>query len=304
MPSSAVNTTDRFVADALQAACLMEATARKPGNVHPEASFADLTYEHFRLAAEVAAPIVAMSGTTGVGQSVKQAVEATLAVAPSNANLGIVLLLAPLAAVPTELSLAAGISGVLDRLSVDDARHVYAAIRLANPGGMGRVSDQDVAETPTGTLRDVMALAAERDRIARQYMFGFADVLEFALPRLACANEFENRWEQAIIRLHLELLAEIPDSLIARKCGSAIAGEASQRARHVLDAGWPDAPGAAQTLNDFDSWLRADGNRRNPGTTADLVAAALFAAFRERVLTIPMRFVNALSVSHSAAPHG
>ena len=37
---------------------------------------------------------------------------------------------------------------------------------------------------------------------------------------------------------------------------------------------------AQKELNEFDRWLRADGNRRNPGTTADLVAASLFAAFR------------------------
>src|SRR5262249_46453541 len=150
----------------------------------------------FRLAAEIAAPVVARAESLGVGRAVKQSVEATRAIVPSNTNLGILLLLAPLAAVSKDQSLAEGIGNVLERLTVDDARNVYAAIRLANPGGMGRVADQDIADAPTGTLRDVMQLAAERDRIARQYVCGFEDVLSFALPRLVRSTDFENHWER------------------------------------------------------------------------------------------------------------
>lgn len=290
MSDATTDDADRFLVTALRVACLLEATARKPGNVHPGAAFADLTYEHFRLAAEVAAPVVARAGSIGVGRAVKMGVEATRAVAPSNTNLGILLLLAPLAAVPFDQTLTAGIGKVLDRLTVDDARNVYTAISLARPGGMGQVANQDVAGTPTGTLRDVMELATERDRIARQYASGFADVLDFALPRLSRWTDFHACWEQAIIQLHLELLAEFPDTLISRKCGAAVAAEASRRARHVLDAGWPGTAGAERQLNSFDDWLRSDGNRRNPGTTADLVAATLFAALRERKVVVPTQF--------------
>ena len=40
-------------------------------------------------------------------------------------------------------------------------------------------------------------------------------------------------------------------------------------------------------FREFDAWLRADGHRRNPGTTADLIAASLFAAFRDGILPMP-----------------
>ncbi|MSR56298.1 MAG: triphosphoribosyl-dephospho-CoA synthetase [Planctomycetaceae bacterium] len=287
MPALSDALPSGHIEDCLRAACLLEATARKPGNVHPQASFVDLTYEDFRVAAVAAAPLIAQAESAGVGRTVWLAINATRAVARSNVNLGIVLLLAPLTAVPAGKTLGDGLPGVLQGLTVADARHVYRAIRLAQPGGLGDASQQDVADEPTGTLLEVMALAADRDRVAYQYSHNFVDVLEVGMPRLARHADFATDWELPIIGCHLELLSRIPDSLIARKCGWAVAGEASDRARQVLDAGWPLASGSTDALGDFDRWLRADGNRRNPGTTADLVAACLFAAMRERLIPIP-----------------
>ena len=63
--------------------------------------------------------------------------------------------------------------------------------------------------------------------------------------------------------------------------------EASLRARVLLRSGWPETIRDQAPIAEFDYWLRADGNRRNPGTTADLVAACLFAALRERLISIP-----------------
>ena len=95
----------------------------------------------------------------------------------TNTNLGMILLLTPLAAVPPTIDLADGVEQVLAATTRDDARLVYQAIRLASPGGIGRVDEQDVADEPTMTLREVMALAADRDLVARQYAGGFQEVL-------------------------------------------------------------------------------------------------------------------------------
>ncbi|MGQ0636248.1 MAG: triphosphoribosyl-dephospho-CoA synthase [Planctomycetaceae bacterium] len=288
MAPSPTGLWSRHLAESLRAACLVEATARKPGNVHPQASFADLTYDHFRDAAGTIAPILAQASRHEVGRTIRLAVEASRDVTATNANLGIILLLAPLAAVPEECSLNEGIGLVLARLTNADACDVYGAIRVARPGGLGQVANEDVSAEPTGTLRDVMWLAAERDSIARQYACGFTDVLEIGLPLLMQAVDFQNDWERAVIRLHLGLLAHRPDSLIVRKCGLPLGHEASRRAAAVLAAGWPGSPESELLLQEFDRWLRAEGNRRNPGTTADLVAAVLFAAFRERLLPVPL----------------
>ncbi|MFN0050752.1 MAG: triphosphoribosyl-dephospho-CoA synthase [Planctomycetales bacterium] len=275
-----------FLQESLRAACLIEATARKPGNVHPEAGFPDLTYEHFCLSADRIVELVPLVSRS-VGEAVLRVIQRTREIAPSNPNLGIVLLLAPLAAVPLDQSLSEGIGTVLDQLTVEDAQFVYEAIRLARPGGLGKAPEQDIEEVPTGTLLEVMRLAADRDRIACQYANRFHDVLQIGVPLLLEWPDFANRWEEATINLQLHLLATFPDSLIARKCGPEGAAEASRRARELLDGGWPDQSASHLMLERFDAWLRADGNRRNPGTTADLVAACLFAALRERLLPVP-----------------
>jgi triphosphoribosyl-dephospho-CoA synthase len=76
-------------------------------------------------------------------------------------------------------------------------------------------------------------------------------------------------------------MAQEPDSLIQRKCGERAAKEASDRAASVLDAGLPEETAYDDAIGDLDFWLRSDGHRRNPGTTADLVAAGLFVLLRD-----------------------
>jgi ribosomal protein S6--L-glutamate ligase len=263
-------------------ACLWEATARKAGNVHPEASFSNLTYADFVRSALAAAPEIGRAANRPLGATILAAIRATRAVVATNTNLGIVLLLAPLAKVIDCGLLRAELRQMLDATTIADALEVYEAIRMAEPGAMGTVQEQDIRSVPSVPLREVMALAAERDLIARQYANDFADVLNLGLPSLLDGMRRFGRLEPAIQHCQLTWLANHPDSLILRKCGPEIAAEASRRARNVLELGSvADAAGRA-AYADFDRWLRADGHARNPGTTADLVTACLFAALRER----------------------
>jgi triphosphoribosyl-dephospho-CoA synthase len=270
-----------------QVACLWEVTARKPGNVHRYRDFDDATYLDFLLSAAAVAPVLATAADVGIGEAVHEAIRRTRDVAPSNTNLGMVLLLAPLAAVPPDVPLRGGVAAVLDRAGVADTVRVYEAIRLANPSGLGRVEAQDVSEEPTLPLRQVMALTTDRDLVARQYANDFREVFDDALPALVRGLEEAGSLEGAIIFCHLSLMARHPDSLIARKRGPAEAEEASRRARAVLDSGWPHVPDPVVALAELDAWLRAEGRGRNPGTTADLVTAGLFVALRERIFPLP-----------------
>jgi triphosphoribosyl-dephospho-CoA synthase len=270
-----------------QIACLLEATARKPGNVHPLRHFVDAHYLDFALSATVIGPSLDRARSEGIGVAVLDAVAATRRVVSTNTNLGMILLLAPLAAVPPEVSLAGGIESVLDSTTIDDAAKVYRAIRLAVPGGLGTSSEQDVFSEPTVTLREAMAIAAGRDLVARQYANGYWEVLNEALPELRRSVQSGDPLETAIVATYLHLLANHADSLIVRKWGQSLADEVSRKAAEVLDAGWPGGERAAGRLADFDSFLRHEGRRINPGTTADLTTAALFAALRDGTIPLP-----------------
>jgi triphosphoribosyl-dephospho-CoA synthase len=271
------------LANAATLACVWEVSAPKPGNVHRGADFEDVTYLDFIASAVVAGPIIARAGEWGVGRAVLEAVHATREIAGSNTNLGTLLLFAPFAAVPEGVELADGVGDVLRNLTFDDTRHVYEAIRISSAGGLGRTDEADVFDDPPTNLHlvEAMQLAAQRDLVARQYTNQFADV--FQGPAAWIEEGQGRRWPlaTAIVHAHLRQLAKEPDSLILRKCGMPTAKEASDRAASVLDAGMPGAAPFDDALGDFDFWLRSDGHRRNPGTTADLIAAGLFVLLRE-----------------------
>ncbi len=291
LPNDTATPGARSASKGVQAtlACLWEVTAPKPGNVYRGADFDDLTYADFLTSAAVVGPILNDAAQNGVGATVLAGVAATRAAVGTNTNLGMLLLMAPLAVASSNRSVAEGVAQVLANLGSEDASGVYEAIRLAKPGGLGRVDDADVNEgPPTISLREAMALAADRDLVARQYMNDFAEV-RWTADRIAAAAENRPLGE-AIVRAYLELLAQHPDSLVTRKCGTDMAAQVSAGAATVLRA-LPHGDDAYQTYRaEFDFWLRADGHRRNPGTTADIIAAALFMLLREEIITWPVRF--------------
>jgi triphosphoribosyl-dephospho-CoA synthase len=270
-----------------QIACILEVTARKPGNVHPARGFDDTHHLDFLLSASAIAGPLDRARELGVGGAILQAVEATRRVVATNTNLGMILLLAPLAAVPQNEPLRDGVGDVLASTTRDDALLVYRAIRLAKPGGLGEAAEQDVADEPTVTLLEAMRLAADRDLVARQYANGFAEVFDLALPSLRGALDGGLPLESAVILTYLTVLATHPDTLIIRKRGEPEAREAAQRANDVIAAGWPDTDRSRSLCQSLDDWLRAEGHSRNPGTTADLVCAALFAALHDGTIRLP-----------------
>lgn len=269
------------IGECVQFACILEATARKPGNVHRFQDFDDLTYLDFLVSAAVIAPILEKTVELGVGPAVLQAVTATRKVVKTNSNLGIILLLAPLAAVPRNRDIRTGVTEVLDRLTIEDARAVFEAIRLADPGGLGAAPQQDVREEPTLPLREIMRLAARRDLVACQYANGYRELFDFGVAQLTALSTHFRHLETAIVYCHLYLLDNLLDTHIVRKCGIEEAVEVSRRASEAR---------TGANISEFDAWLRADGHRRNPGATADLVCASLFVALREGIIKPPFEF--------------
>ena len=235
------------------------------------------------------APAMEQASRGGVGAAVLEAVRATRALVQTNTNLGTVLLLAPLAAVPRGEAVRAGIGRVLSGLTDDDSRLVYEAIRLAQPGGLGEVTEMDVASAAPPDLLAAMRAASERDLVARQYVTHFATILDEVVPALR--NGCDQGWPlaEAIVHTQIQLLSRHGDSLIARKCGVGVSREAAARAAQIVDCGVPADEDYQMALAELDFWLRCDQHRRNPGTTADLIAAGLFVMLRDGELAGHLR---------------
>ena len=280
------------IASLVQFACLLEVSAPKPGNVSPGRHFTDLRYEDFLASAVALGPPFARVTNQPLGETIRQAVESTACWTSTNTNLGIVLLLAPLAKAAAsggEESQSLGgpggskdpplrhvLHGVLEETTVDDARQVYAAIRRASPGGLGNTESQDVAREPDVTLLDAMRLAADRDGVAHEYATNFEVTFEHGAPALERARRDGLPWSDAIVETFLQLLAHGVDTHIVRRSGMQAAERVSALARDVLGAGGVRSPAGRQAIEAMDGAIRDARNSNNPGTTADLTAAAIF----------------------------
>ncbi len=270
---------DDRVAAAYVDACLAELDALKPGNVHRFAPGHGMNLADFVRSAEASAGPIATRGAR-VGVRIREAVAGTLSAVGQNTNLGIILLCAPLAAAfeVEDLALRPALARVLDDLDRADATDAFAAIAAANPGGLGRADRHDVHAAATVTLREAMAEARDRDRIARQYVTAYEDVFALGAPALAAARQRRLDAHWSTLAVYLTFLAAFPDTHISRKHGGATA-EAIRREA----AGWLAAFAAARDpeemtegLLKWDAALKSRGI--NPGTSADLTVAALFAA--------------------------
>jgi len=283
------------IAAAAQLACLLEASAPKPGNVSPGRHFKDVRYEHFLASAAAIGVPLSGAGERPLGETILLAAKATSRWTRSNTNLGIVLLLAPLARAaagrtglaeqPRRGELRDALRQVLEGTTVDDARNVFAAIRLASPGGLGDAPDQDVADEPTVTLLEAMHMAADYDGIAREYSTFFATTFEVAVPALQQARTDGLSWDDGVVETFMTVLASQPDTHIARRGGVELAADISQRAAEVMRAGGVRAEEGRRALGYFDQSLRDPRNIGNPGTTADLTAAAIFVALLQGAWT-------------------
>lgn len=285
-PSGEGEKTDPF-RSAFRWACALDVQARKPGNVSIASAGHGMQATLFIASAEAAAGPLCAPGRS-VGERIEGAMRATLAVAHCNTNLGILLLCAPLAQACETWSRDQGLpalrqqlEGVLQALSVADARAAYRAIAAAQPGGLGDAAQQDVRAEPTIGLREAMALAADRDRIAWQYAHGHADLFDLGLPVFEAALSFGP--SVAMQHTFLACLTAWPDSHIVRKHGLASAHSVMAEARP-----WHARARAGQALDAdpaFAAWdasLKARG--LNPGTSADLsVATALLAALHHGI---------------------
>ena len=262
-----------------QQACQLDIEAFKPGNVSVYNAGHDMTINDFILSSKVSANAIS-NPTYSLGEKIYYAVKATREAVGCNTNLGIILLGAPLIQAiyqqQTKQTLADALQHILNNTSIDDANWVFKAIALANPGGLGQASEQDVSKVASVTLTQAMALAKDKDRIALQFTTNYKDIFDFSLLRYNNAFVKFNDPAWAAASVFTGLLSRYPDSHIERKYGNKYSEWVRKQIITVDDAllNTHDPKQLLPLFYKVDKDLKGKGI--NPGTTADLTVSTVF----------------------------
>ena len=255
-----------------QLAMVLEVTAYpKPGNVDRCHDYEGTRLEHFLASAILARPALekAAGGEEGIGEVVREAVMLTTAHGGGNTHFGAFILLIPLL---RGGDINGGIQAVKNS-TVEDAVNFYQAFSLTKvrmlPGDPLDVADPravDVIRERGMTLLDVMDHSKEHDMVAREWVNGFRLTRKAAdhLHRVGCGRG-------GVVETFLWLLSTEIDTFIVKEHGPLVAEEVRRRAGEILD-GMGD-------LAAFDADCIARGI--NPGSTADIIIAAIYIALGE-----------------------
>lgn len=297
-------------------AALLEVSAYpKPGNVHRTRDFPGTRYEHFLAGSIAIGPAMRSLALRGfdvkkgsmhlrdvkIGSHMLEAVkEASSWQRGGNVNLGIIILMAPMAAAAgsvlgaderiSALRLVEVLKDVVRSTTPEDAVVVYDALRLSVPVRvLGQVDELDVFDASATTriqeegltLLDVFGKCASRDSICREWVSGFETTFNIGYPYLKDALEKSGDVNDSVVNTFLRILSKQPDSLIQRKNGLEKAMEVSEMARSVLEEGGASSKLGKESLMSMDEELGREGGKLNPGTSADLTAASIFVVLLE-----------------------
>jgi triphosphoribosyl-dephospho-CoA synthase len=298
----------KHIANCLELAMLLEVTAAKPGNVTPTAGFEGTRIEHF-LASAVAAESwfeeaarhgIAVQdkklivGNVGMGLIIKEcAADINAWQNGGNTLLGTVMLFVPIAVAAgmttTEENFGFDLACLRENLrlavestTAEDAVHLYEAVDVARPSGLGGAPDLDVTDPASKTrileenvsLYEVFKIAADYDDVCSEWVNNYPITFDLAYPYLMKQLKCRDL-NAAVVHTFLKVLSEHPDTFIARKAGVEKAREVALDAKKVLELGGVETSEGRKSMLEFDRKLRESGNLLNPGTTADITAAAL-----------------------------
>jgi len=299
----------RLISNCLELAILFEISADKPGNVNLVVGFEGTRYEHFLASAVAAAPsfehaakqgIAVSRGEIGVrdvglGRIIERCVASIDAwQRGGNTLLGTVILLSPIAVAAGMTLMEEGcafdisklrenLKLVVESTTAEDAVGVYRAIGIAKPSGLNKSPELDVNDPnsidrilkESISLYQVFRIASRWDRVCSEWVENFPITFDIAYPYLM-KNISETKDLNVIVtHTFLKVLAEYPDTFIARKVGIEKTHEVSLKAKKILELGGLETLKGREKLHAFDAELRGSGNLLNPGTTADIVAATL-----------------------------
>lgn len=295
------------VSKCLELAILLEVSTHKPGNVSVVTNFENTRYEHFLASAVAARPFFELAAERGISVSEGEIRSADVGVGQiirncvadidswqhgGNTLLGTVILLAPIA-VAGGMTLTDGmfeasklrrnVKVTVESTTPNDAVNVYEALKIAKPSGLGKAPKLDVNDPMSTrrildekvTLFQVFQIAEKYDAVCSEWVHGYPVVFDLAYPFFAKQIADGDDLTQATLHTFLKVLAQHPDTFIARKTSLEQAKEVSAEANQVLSLGGLETSKGRRRLKEFDAKLRMSSNLLNPGTTADITAAAL-----------------------------
>ncbi|MHA1726073.1 MAG: triphosphoribosyl-dephospho-CoA synthase [Promethearchaeota archaeon] len=284
---------------------------RKPGNVHRTRNFKDTRYEHFLAGVAAIQPCFRTfcerifkdctekdKGLERVklGEFYKEAAEAMMTWQKGgNVLLGHILILAPLIASAVLclkfnerdlLSFRKYLRNVIKSATVEDTINLYEAIRICNPGGLGKVEKYDINDPNVAqqlqennvTLLDIFYYSKDYDLISREHATNFKIILEEGVPYFLEVYRETGDINIATVNTYLKLLASHLDTLVIRKSGNQAAMMISEEASKILKHQGIITRKGRALIKKLDKKLQAQNGRMNPGTTADLISGIIFVA--------------------------
>ena len=283
----------------------------KPGNVHRTNDFEETRFEHFLAGVAAIQPnfrefcerIVQIPFLNDTDYELVELGRFFITAAENmlkwqnggNVLLGHILILAPLAAaaviclkrhLSSFIDFKINLSKVINGSTVKDTENLYTAIKLCNPGGLGKVNKYDITNknsieeivTDGVKLKDIFELSKDYDLISSEYSTKFTIILDEGLPYfLTTFNAFKDI-NMATVNTFLYLLSNHPDTLIIRKSGVDLARHVSKSATQILKYGGISSKKGLKLTKRLDKELQIHKGKLNPGTTADLISGIIFSA--------------------------
>ena len=283
----------------------------KPGNVHRTRDFEDTRFEHFLAGITAIQPNFRelcekihnsiendklKLDTIELGLFFKVAAKEMMRwQSGGNVLLGHILVLAPLVSaaaicMKTNKKKIEDFQLVLNKIiketTVKDTLNLYDAIKICNPGGLGRIEKYDIygdnsyneIKQDGITLKRIFELSKNYDLISNEYSSGFNIILKEGLPYFSNAFKKFKDINIAIVNTYLKLLSDHLDTLIIRKAGKNDALAVSKAASDILSHGGISTNKGLNLTINFDKKLHKEKGKLNPGTTADLVTGVIFCA--------------------------
>lgn len=257
------------LAETAELSMLLEVSASiKPGNIDRFHDYEDTKFRHFLASAVLARNVFERAGGMTIGEAMYEAVEHTNGHAGGNTHFGAFILLLPL----IKGKGIAGACKIVLETTVEDAVLFYQAfgktqVRVHKEDAMD-VNDPasiEMLREKNMTMLDVMAYSSGTDMVAREWTNGFA------LTRKAADLLKAKDGADHIQEMFLEMMAEYPDTFVAKKFGHDRAVLTQERAKLVRSGGL--------SLEKFDEECIAAGV--NPGSLADICIAGIFVALLE-----------------------